>query len=65
MSDLPSIDRTRSSMLMEKYQVTGIPCLVIVSSSGEILIPNAVQQLYNDGVDFLRQWSKGKYLSHE
>ncbi|CAF1158912.1 unnamed protein product, partial [Rotaria magnacalcarata] len=55
---LPFSDRDRSTQLGEKYGVEGIPALIIVSSTYEILTPDGVDELraaLDKGFD---QWSQ-------
>ncbi len=55
-------ERTRQEALTNKFQVRGIPCLVVLSPSGEIIVSNATKEINTNGVEYIRQWSRGKYL---
>ncbi|UJR17248.1 hypothetical protein I4U23_004143 [Adineta vaga] len=53
---LPYADRTRKDVLSSKYSVKGIPCLIILSPSGQIITVNGVQEVYSGNFDYVRNW---------
>ncbi|CAF2100123.1 unnamed protein product [Rotaria magnacalcarata] len=55
---LPFSDRDRSTQLGEKYGVEGIPALIIVSSTYEILTPDGVDELRAALDKSFDQWSQ-------
>ncbi|UJR12294.1 hypothetical protein I4U23_017005 [Adineta vaga] len=57
---LPFSDRTRERTLREKFNVTGIPCLIVLSSTCEILTSEGVAEVNTNGADAIRRWSQGK-----
>ncbi|CAF1163296.1 unnamed protein product [Rotaria sordida] len=55
-------DRDHSKKLGEKFNVNGIPCLVVVSPSLEIITSDGVDEIYGAPKEALRKWSQGKRL---
>ncbi|UJR24056.1 hypothetical protein I4U23_027024 [Adineta vaga] len=59
---LPFSDRDRSQTLGEKFEVEGIPSLVVLSPSGEMIISDGVSEVRSASKNALINWSKGKGL---
>ncbi|CAF1575877.1 unnamed protein product [Adineta steineri] len=57
---LPYPDRARKQTLSEKFNVTGIPCLIVLSSTCEVLTSEGVAEISASGADAIRRWSQGK-----
>ena len=58
----PSLDTDRSASLNERFQIDGIPTLVIVSSAGDLITAEGVNELNIASERALLQWSQGKRL---
>ena len=57
-----SEERSRQEALTNRFQVRGIPHLIILSPSGEIISHTGVQEIMANGIQYIRQWStEGKY----
>lgn len=54
---LPYEDRIRESTLRKQFQVTGIPCLIILSPTCQVISSNGVQEISTNGIEYIRQWS--------
>ena len=57
-----NLDRARADKLNEKFNVEGIPHLVVLSSSLEIITTNGVDEVGAAPEEALRKWSQGKHL---
>ena len=55
------LDRAREQLLRSKYGVTGIPCLIILSSSGQVITIKGVHEVSNNGAACFAAWMTGKY----
>lgn len=55
-------ERGRQEALTNRFQVRGIPCLIILSPTGEIISRIGVQEIMINGAQFIRQWSESKCL---
>ncbi|CAF1478616.1 unnamed protein product, partial [Adineta ricciae] len=53
---LPYSDRAREQLLRSKYGVTGIPCLIILSSSGQVITMKGVHEVSNNGAACFAAW---------
>ncbi|CAF1478660.1 unnamed protein product [Adineta ricciae] len=53
---LPYSDRAREQLLRSKYGVTGIPCLIILSSSGQVITIKGVHEVSNNGAACFAAW---------
>ena len=60
--DLDDLDRDRSTALAEKFQVDGLPCLVVVSPSGDLISCAGVEEVNVGSEKALLHWSQGKSL---
>ncbi|CAF1002245.1 unnamed protein product [Rotaria sp. Silwood1] len=59
---LPFSDSDYSQKLGEKFNVGGIPCLVVLSPSLEIITLDGVSEIDGDSNEALHKWSQGKCL---
>ncbi|CAF1169914.1 unnamed protein product [Adineta steineri] len=59
---LPFSERDRAKTLGEKFEVEGIPSLVVLSSSCEVLVADGVDEIRSASKDALLKWSEGKRL---
>lgn len=56
------LDRDRSKTLGEKFEVEGIPTLVILSSSGNAITSDGVEEFYASSEQAFPRWVEGKRL---
>ncbi|CAF1528629.1 unnamed protein product [Adineta ricciae] len=59
---LPFSDRTRKQALVKKFNVKRIPCLIVLSSSGEVLTSKGVAEINAYGADSIRRWLQEETL---
>ncbi|CAF1529737.1 unnamed protein product [Rotaria magnacalcarata] len=59
---LPFSDRACSKALGEKFEVSGIPCLVVLTPAGDVLTVDGVEEVNSASDEALRLWSQGKRL---
>ncbi|CAF2960869.1 unnamed protein product [Rotaria sp. Silwood2] len=59
---LPFSDQDRSKTLGEKFNVEGIPALVVLSSTCETITSDGVEEIRASSKKALEQWSQGKRL---
>ncbi|CAF2584474.1 unnamed protein product [Rotaria sp. Silwood2] len=59
---LPFSNRDRSKILGEKFDVDGIPCLIVLSPSLEIIALDGVSEINGAPKEALHKWSQGKRL---
>jgi thiol-disulfide isomerase/thioredoxin len=57
-----NLDRDRSKTLSEKFEVRGIPTLVVLSSSLETINLDGCDEVRANPEESLRKWSEGKRL---
>jgi thiol-disulfide isomerase/thioredoxin len=57
-----NLDRDRSKILVEKFKIEGIPCLIVLSPSLEIICSNGIEEVQGASKEALRKWSEGKSL---
>ena len=50
-------ERTRQDNLTKKFNVTGIPRLVILSPTCQVITTTGVQDIYSNGIENIRKWS--------
>ncbi|CAF3085156.1 unnamed protein product [Rotaria sp. Silwood2] len=54
---IPYSDRDRSKQLSEKFDVEGIPTLVVLSADGKILTGDGCDDVLSKGAEAIRLWS--------
>ncbi|CAF3386237.1 unnamed protein product [Rotaria socialis] len=59
---LPFSDRARSKSLGEKFEVGGIPCLVVLTPACDVLTVDGVEEVQSASDEAVRLWSQGKRL---
>jgi len=50
-------ERTRKDNLSRQFNVTGIPCLIILSPTCQVITKTGVQDIYSNGIENIRKWS--------
>ncbi|CAM4911214.1 unnamed protein product [Rotaria socialis] len=56
------LDRARSKSLGEKFEVGGIPCLVVLTPACDVLTVDGVEEVQSASDEAVRLWSQGKRL---
>ncbi|CAF1372002.1 unnamed protein product [Adineta ricciae] len=59
---VPFADRQRSQKLGEKFEVEGIPSLIVLSPSGEVIDSDGVAEVGAAGKQAVLKWAEGKRL---